>query len=180
MPALEVVLCGWRVAGCPPLEFLFAVSQQGIVGRKIEIETVFGGGVVFAVIVAVRTTDGGSVIIDVATTVAEQMLAACFEHDEPAIVVLVGPDIVMRDLPQQYLEIVLGARYIDLLGDVSAALGVRAQIALVELSVGVANFDFGKINVHRHVPPASLLRPGNNRLILPRHYLPQVGNCNAS
>ena len=99
MPAPEVVLCGWRVAGCPTLEFLFAVLQQRIVGREIEVETVFGGSVVFAVIVAMRTADGRSVIIDVAATVTEQVLTACFEHDEPAVVVLVGPNIVMRDLP---------------------------------------------------------------------------------
>ena len=180
MLAPEVVLCRWGVAGCPMLEFLFAVSQQRFVGREIEVEAVFGGGVIFAVIVAVRTADGRSVIINIATTVAEQMLAACFEHYEPTVAVLVGPNIIMRNLPQQYLEIILGARCIDLLGDVSAALGIRTQIALVEFRVAVANFYFGKLNVHRHVPPTSLSRPGNNRLILPRRYPHQAGNCNAS
>lgn len=180
MPTPKVDLCGRRVTGCPALELLFAVLQQGIVAREIEVETVFGGSVVFAIIVAVRTTDGRPVIIDVATTVAEQMLTARFEHYKPAVIVPVGADSVMRYLPQQYLKVILGAWCIDLLGDVSAALGIRAQIALVELRGGAVNFYFREISVHRHVLPASLSRPDNNRLIQLRRYPHQAGNCNAS
>ena len=108
------------------------------------------------------------------------MLTAGFEHYKPAIVILIGTDTVMRYLPQQNFEVVLGARRIDLLGDVSTAFGIAAQVALVKVSAGIANFYLGKVIVHRPFLPASLSRPGNNRLTLPRHYLPRVDNCNAS
>ena len=86
----------------------------------------------------------------------------------------------MRYLPQQNFEVILGAWRIDLLGDVSAAFGIGAQVALVKLSAGIANFYFGKVSVHRPVLPASLSRPGNNQLALLRYFLQQAGNCNAS
>jgi len=92
-------LAGRRVAGSPAFEPFPAVLQQRIIIWKVKFETVFGGSVVLAVVIAVRTAYGGSVVVYVATPVAEQMLTTGLEHHEPAVIVPVNAHAVMRYLP---------------------------------------------------------------------------------
>ena len=72
-------------------------------------------------------TDGWTCCVNAAITVELQVLAFTLDQQGPAVFVLVHFDVVMRDLPQQVLELRLGARGVNVVGDISAAYGTGAE-----------------------------------------------------
>lgn len=68
-------------------------------------------------------------IVDAASPPLEQVLARGIYEQEPAILILVGLDVLVGKLPKQDIEITLRAWRVDLLGDVSAAFGIVAETA---------------------------------------------------
>ena len=136
-----------RVAGVPALEALLAVGEQGRVVGEPELEAILGRGVVFAIVVFVAAADGRAILVDSATAIGLQVAAGhAIEDQEPAVLVLVSSDLGVRHLPQKDLEIVFRTRRVDLLGDIGAALGVAAEIALVV----ALDLDSRQVGVRRH------------------------------
>ena len=139
---------GRRIAGRPAFETLLAESQQALVIGKVEVESVLGRCIVFAIIVTVLAADHRPYLVDVAPAIRQQVLASRIEHQVPATLVLVDADTLVRNLPQQRFEIVFRPRRIDFLGHVSAAFGIGAEIAFTVIVSVAIDLDFGKFVIH--------------------------------
>ncbi len=116
----------------PGFETLFTVGQKLSVVSEVELEPLLCRLVELTPVVFILTADVGSILVDAAAAIRLQVFAASLEHEVPAALILVELHPLVGDLPQQVLEVRLGARCnTQRLGGVGAADGAGAAAALV-------------------------------------------------
>ena len=75
--------------------------------------------------------DVRAVVVDTAAAIFLQVQAGAFHEQIPAVIIFVDTNIFVRNLPQQMVKIVHGARGLQLFGDVGAAFGTVTETAFV-------------------------------------------------
>lgn len=119
-------MVGDSLSATPALKSFPAIGQQLFVALKIQLKTIFGRNIVFAIVIGILTTNLRALVIDSAFSVIPQMTAAVIGQQKPAVLILVYLDILVRHLPKQMIEIVLRARRFDMLCDIGAAFRTGA------------------------------------------------------
>ena len=69
--------------------------------------------------------------VNAAATAGQNVRACALYQQVPAVIILIDLDMVMRDLPQQVLEILLASWRVNRLSNISAANRIGAESTLV-------------------------------------------------